>query len=52
MKTKKRESSPSRFTRGERVSAKSARRHGRKTGGESHPKEDIAPKPGDASPAL
>jgi hypothetical protein len=39
---KKKELSPASrfFTRGERVTAKNARRHGRKAGGESRPAED------------
>ncbi len=33
MKTKKKESAPSRFTRGEKVGTKSSRRHARKPAG-------------------
>lgn len=44
MKTKKKESSPSRFTRGEKVTAKGVKRHARKTGGESRRGEEPMPR--------
>lgn len=44
MKTKKKETSPSRFTRGEKVTAKGAKRHARKTGGVSRPGGESMPR--------
>lgn len=44
MKTKKKAKAPSGFTRGERVSAKSSRRHGRKQAGKIQPKDEVTRK--------
>lgn len=44
MKTKKKEHGPSRFTRGEKVTAKSARHHGRKTSKKSPSKAEMIEK--------
>lgn len=44
MKTKKEEKAPSRFTRGEKVTAKSARHHGRKASAKSPSKQELVEK--------
>lgn len=44
MKTHKKVKTPSRFTRGVKMGAKSSRRHGRKQAGKIQPKEEIAEK--------
>lgn len=41
MKTKTRKHAPSGFTRGEKVSAKSVRRHARRHAAKSAPKEEL-----------